>query len=263
MNRKKDLLSIGEMSKITGAHIKSLRYYEQINILKPAFVDPNSGYRYYSFDQIYLVDFIMFCIELHIPLKELAKLADVDNMVDSRAFLQKGREIAETKLRAIEKGLKFIAKIEQQMDLAEQNKLEQIYSREIAEKFFYLKPQGQSLANINPLDLAKSFLEMPYYEDDYSELPEYGLLYEYSPAGMQYYTFMELPKHLAQEDNVRTIPAGTYYFRYSEDYQINQAAEIFNDYLAGTDSFLAIETEIFTGKHKINKPIKELRVIAL
>ena len=35
MNEKEKLLSIGEISKMTGAGIKALRHYEKINILKP------------------------------------------------------------------------------------------------------------------------------------------------------------------------------------------------------------------------------------
>lgn len=72
---KKNLLSIGELSKITRVHIKSLRYYDSLGILTPAFVDPDSGYRYYSFEQKALVDAIQFCVELGIPLKQFHEFA--------------------------------------------------------------------------------------------------------------------------------------------------------------------------------------------
>ena len=39
--KKKNLLSIGELSKITGVHIKALRYYDSLGILTPAYVDPD------------------------------------------------------------------------------------------------------------------------------------------------------------------------------------------------------------------------------
>ena len=44
---KNELLSIGEAAKLKQVSVKSLRYYETIGILKPAYVDPSSGYRYY------------------------------------------------------------------------------------------------------------------------------------------------------------------------------------------------------------------------
>lgn len=45
---KQNLLTIGNLSKQTGVHIKSLRYYEQLGILRPAHTDPDTGYRYYT-----------------------------------------------------------------------------------------------------------------------------------------------------------------------------------------------------------------------
>ena len=43
---KTKLLSIGTLSKLTGVHIKSLRYYDQIGTMPPAYVDPDTKYRY-------------------------------------------------------------------------------------------------------------------------------------------------------------------------------------------------------------------------
>ena len=61
--KKENLLSIGALSKQTGVHIKSLRYYDSLGILRPAYVDPSSGYRYYSLQQIPVVD----AIQLNMP----------------------------------------------------------------------------------------------------------------------------------------------------------------------------------------------------
>ena len=43
---KQNLLTIGNLSKQTGVHVKSLRYYGQLGILLPAYTDPDTGYRY-------------------------------------------------------------------------------------------------------------------------------------------------------------------------------------------------------------------------
>ena len=37
-------LSIGQVAQIKGVHVKSLRYYDKIGILKPAYTDPNTGF---------------------------------------------------------------------------------------------------------------------------------------------------------------------------------------------------------------------------
>ena len=46
------MLSIGEFSKISHLTMKTLRYYDEIGLLKPAFIDAKNGYRYYEIFQL-------------------------------------------------------------------------------------------------------------------------------------------------------------------------------------------------------------------
>ncbi|MCD8153837.1 MAG: MerR family DNA-binding transcriptional regulator [Clostridiales bacterium] len=64
-------LSIGEVAKIRNIDVQSLRNYEKLGILIPAYVNPENGYRYYSLGQIMVLDTIILCIDLGIPLKKL------------------------------------------------------------------------------------------------------------------------------------------------------------------------------------------------
>lgn len=72
-------MSIGELSKITGVHIKSLRYYDRLGILTPEYVDPDTGYRYYAFQQKAIVDAIQFCVDIGVPLKQFGAYANKEN----------------------------------------------------------------------------------------------------------------------------------------------------------------------------------------
>jgi DNA-binding transcriptional MerR regulator len=260
LNRPNKLLSIGEISKFTGAGIKALRYYERINILKPAFVDPDSGYRYYSFNQTYLVALIMFCNELDIPLKELTGFIDEQGTINFQAFLSHGKEVAGKKMKALEKGLRFIDFIQQKIALQDEYPLEQIYTRMVSEKCFYLIPFGKSFENVDMCEVNKLFLDTPYDEYDDYEMLEYGFLCEYLPSGVNRFVFFEVP-HNKLNPNYKTISAGCYFCMQSDDSKIEKAASVFNDYLAGLESFIAIETEVFSGKVNTNKPINELRVM--
>ena len=265
MSRHNELLSIGEMSKLTGVSIKSLRYYERIDILKPAYINSDTGYRYYSLDQIYLVEIIIFCIELGIPLKEFSNHVDEDSVMDFRKFFALGKEITQKKLKSLERGLKLIDAIEQQMDLAELHQDGKIYTREILEKIFYTKPCEKPPKDITQIEIASLFMNTTYFEDAYNiydELSEYGFLCEYSQKGIQYHAFIEIPKNMEVEDTI-IVPSGTYFCKLDERSQMEQAPKIFEKYLATKDSFIAIETEIVTGKYRINKPVNELRVISL
>lgn len=46
------MLSIGEFSRACQVTIKTLRHYDKIDLLKPAYIDAQSGYRYYETEQV-------------------------------------------------------------------------------------------------------------------------------------------------------------------------------------------------------------------
>ena len=50
--RRNNLLKIGEFSKITGVPIRTLRYYDEIDLFKPAEIDLFTDYRYYKEEQL-------------------------------------------------------------------------------------------------------------------------------------------------------------------------------------------------------------------
>ncbi len=113
---KTKLLSIGTLSKFTGVHIKSLRYYDEIGILPPAYVDPNTGYRYYSFSQIRVVDAIQLCVELDIPLKQFPEFTGSQyQQIYYTRLLAKGTQLAREKIRSIQERLDFLQAMEQEV----------------------------------------------------------------------------------------------------------------------------------------------------
>lgn len=113
---KTKLLSIGTLSKFTGVHIKSLRYYDEIGILPPAYVDPNTGYRYYSFSQVRVVDAIQLCVELDIPLKQFPEFTGSQyQQIYYTRLLAKGTQLAREKIRSIQERLDFLQAMEQEV----------------------------------------------------------------------------------------------------------------------------------------------------
>lgn len=86
MSSKQDLFTIGEFSTVTGVGIHSLRYYDEIGALKPAYVDPVSSYRYYSFDQLRLIPGINICKDAGIKLSEFDKYIGSEHIDYTRLF---------------------------------------------------------------------------------------------------------------------------------------------------------------------------------
>lgn len=42
------MLKIGDFSKLSRVSIRMLRHYDELGVLRPVKIDPDSGYRYYS-----------------------------------------------------------------------------------------------------------------------------------------------------------------------------------------------------------------------
>ena len=65
--------TVKEVSKITGISIRTLRYYDEIGLLKPARVT-ESGYRLYDKEELEKLQEILFYKELEIPLSDIKKI---------------------------------------------------------------------------------------------------------------------------------------------------------------------------------------------
>lgn len=112
MSQDATLLLVGAFAKRVGLSTSALRYYDDVNLLKPARVDETTGYRYYSKDQLEQVELICFLRSLEMPIGDLrTTLAATDPAAlaihlkryrrDVRAQLdEKGRMLTEIKLFA-------------------------------------------------------------------------------------------------------------------------------------------------------------------
>lgn len=72
------MLKIGEFSKLARVTVKTLRYYADLGLLKPAYVDRYSGYRYYSLEQLPRLNRILALKELGFSLVQIEQLVRED-----------------------------------------------------------------------------------------------------------------------------------------------------------------------------------------
>ncbi len=91
----KNLYTIGETAKIMGISVQVLRKYSNMGLITPEYVDENTGYRYFSFNQFHFIDKIIYFRKLGIPLSEIKKaisLKNSDNLVhilkEQKKYLQ-------------------------------------------------------------------------------------------------------------------------------------------------------------------------------
>ncbi len=72
-------LTIGEFAQLTHLSVRTLRRYHESGLLEPAAVDPFSGYRYYTSEQIPSAQVIHRLRELDVPLAEVGRILATDD----------------------------------------------------------------------------------------------------------------------------------------------------------------------------------------
>jgi len=96
----KSLLSIGELASICKVSHKTLRYYDNIGLLKPTTVNAENGYRYYSKWQISRIMAIKELQSIGISLDEIKICLEKD---ESNLLLMNLKDILESKETDINK----------------------------------------------------------------------------------------------------------------------------------------------------------------
>ena len=74
------LIPIGKMAAANGVSIATLRLYDQMGLLKPAYTDPDSGYRYYDIRQTSRLDFIRYMRDLELSLADIHSILEKEDI---------------------------------------------------------------------------------------------------------------------------------------------------------------------------------------
>lgn len=98
---KDGLMPIGKMAKINRTSIPTLRLYDEMGLLKPRFVDPETGYRYYDMDQNARLDMIAYMKELGMSLTEIEQALRKEDIVLIEELLARKNEQLHAQMRQL------------------------------------------------------------------------------------------------------------------------------------------------------------------
>lgn len=123
MNEKK-LYSVGELAELSGTTIRTIQYYDKINLLI-AKRDEHRNLRYYTQADLLTLQQILFYKKLGIPLKDIKRyLVDTKNLSDFKGILRKQSEILFQKEMEIKMNIAIIEAIVATLDVDENYDLE-------------------------------------------------------------------------------------------------------------------------------------------
>ena len=69
-------LMIGKVASLSGITVQTLRHYDKIGLFRPEVTNPETGYRYYSLEQLRHLEYILFLRRLQFSLPEIQAAMD-------------------------------------------------------------------------------------------------------------------------------------------------------------------------------------------
>lgn len=98
---ERECFPIGEVARMFRVSVSTLRHYEKIGLLAPEYVDPASGYRYYSTRQFECLNTIRYLRALEMPLDQIRDFLQHREVEKIQEMLLQQRQAVIRKRRAL------------------------------------------------------------------------------------------------------------------------------------------------------------------
>lgn len=130
----KDLFTVGEIATLFNINKKTLRYYDEIDLFKPSYIDPKNNYRYYTSSQFEKLNTIIYLKNIRIPLDTIKYHLENKSINSTINLFEIQEDIIEKKieeLKLIQNKVKNrINKIKDSIDYDKLDKIMELYFNE-------------------------------------------------------------------------------------------------------------------------------------
>lgn len=206
------LFTIGKFAKLHEINKKTLMWYDEIGLLKPAVIKEN-GYRYYTYQQSYLLEIILMLRELGVSIPEIRGFLENRTVLSlKKLFAEKISAIEET-IRHLQAVQKTMEKKHQDMDILSNLDLSEIQIVERAEpRYLGIVDVSQAKSMEEEMDLAvagaKKYHLHRLYETSYGAMLS---IENMDKGNFNSYTalYLELPEQ-ERDKALHVQPAGKY-----------------------------------------------------
>ncbi len=118
--------TVKKLAGISGVSVRTLHYYDEVGLLKPAYYGSN-GYRFYEEEQLLTLQQILFFRELRFELNQIRKILGRSDF-DKIAALTSHRQVLQKDLRRIRKLIQTIDKTIEHLQGTKKMKDQEMYS---------------------------------------------------------------------------------------------------------------------------------------
>ena len=129
-------MQIKEFAEFTNVSVRTLHYYDEIGLLKPFYVDENTGYRFYDKNSLLRMQEILFYRELDFSLKDIAEILSSENHDKTKALSEQKKLLIlkKERLERLISAIDDVAKGENVMNAFDNSEFEN-YKQEAQEKW--------------------------------------------------------------------------------------------------------------------------------
>lgn len=216
----KTIFSIGETAKINNVSIQALRHYDKIGLLKPSYVNEESGYRYYTLDQFIYLDIIKYAKMFGIPLKEVRDTLSSGDMQEISIKIRTYRDMLEKQIETLFSVNKRFTKVTELIEYGlEAVQQQEPYQRWINKRHIIKLKDQDEVVNFEvnsrkiEIDMLQSNLEFAFESGYFIDIPLFMNLGKESFISA-YMTVMggdELTHFISENEYVFShIPEGNY-----------------------------------------------------
>ena len=133
----KSKFSIGEVAKIHNITVETLRHYDRVGLLKPSYINSNTGYRYYSAKDFIILDLIKQCKAMGLSLDEIKNI--IENYTSPESVLhiiRKQKAIIDEKIKELNKIKDNITFLEESIKVSLDEGLNKIFIKFYEDRSF-------------------------------------------------------------------------------------------------------------------------------
>ncbi|MDD5945383.1 MAG: helix-turn-helix domain-containing protein [Clostridia bacterium] len=210
-----DLYPIGKVAKIMGVSVQTLRYYSNIGLISPAYINPTTGYRYYSVDQLHFIDRIKYLQTFGLNLNEIKDILVNNDIPLLLKALDRQKEVFREEISRIEDILDSIEWYKNYFTYVDADKFDSnCYSLHLDRRYMVVakcrenEPKQDFHIRLNEIKNSPRFRDLPL-KRQFSYILDYDALMngELEPRYLGLFLKHDPP---FESENIIEIPEGDY-----------------------------------------------------
>ena len=211
----KQYYSIGEVSRIMGISTQTLRYYCSIDLLEPAYINPDTGYRYYTYNQFHLIDRIRYLQKMGMSLEQIREVLVHNDIAALQKHLEELEQNCVAQIRQLDDTLDTIRWYRDYFNFSDEAEQEYSYVRHFPKRHLVAVKIRDDEDNASYHLRLTSLRNRPEMKN-LSYMRQYSLILDYNSLIenklKRYYLGMFIKSAPKQSsENILEIPEGDYF----------------------------------------------------